>query len=386
MFDLMSDIIKKGINVISTTGGRAAGTLITASGSGQQSFSEYLANQEVNPICLIERRLLEIEDVDKLLAHATNKFAGQYMQMFNRLSGDPIKAARTTEVLDSLDAERDLKRIFTREAGTTLGLESYKYGLPMYDPNCKEPMPLTPALEKVNWDSETYALENSEEETEPKFKFYENGHGRLATEGRVVKVNVGTQDNPVNLNIRIRFDTRWVGSSLIEDIVKANLADLSLKTRVRMYGFGEITWKELITGSDIVKQHERVRMHTKDDAVTGVFRGRMKDTAFALGTGTVPINRASAVLILSKETVDRLDSTIRGKMTDFKTREKFFESTAAQTIYVIDEESEMCTIYYRGIKLDTTLPLRRIRKENKKVGEDLLPLIKALADGNAPRY
>ena len=342
---------------------------------------------------------MDIEEIDNIVADSLKTFMGQYLTMFHRLTNSQIPNAVISDVLDSLSAERDPGKYLADRVFSSVGTESFKYGLPIYNKSNIDPVyPITPELEKVDWNKLALdveagvALENNEktkseiDEEEVERGYFGSVAGKVTSDGMTSKVNLGTKDSPAWINLQFRYQTYWASSNLVEDIVKANYADISLRTRLPMYLFGAITFKELMSGSDVVKRQERIRLQDSHDLITKVFDGTAKDTAYALATGKVPVNRASAVIIISQETVNRIESTIRGSLENFKVRERFFDSTAAQTIIVIDEEDEMVVKYYRGIRHDSTFPLRRLKKKSSNVGEDLIPLIKTLADGNAPRY
>lgn len=357
------------------------------------SLTEYLRNTKVEPVCLIEQSLLYSPVINDVVGSHLNSFCSWYLQAASRKLGVVIDGARVQEVLESLSTNRNVWE--------TVGLESaFKFGLPNYADEVG--LESASSLTKRQRENGVVFVDEAGLEAADKEDKKPSRGGDLSvaskesidmvsnanslSTGKTIAIKVQNGKGTMVVPIQVRFQTKSVNTKLIEDIFKANDANLDLKVRFRMYGMGEITFRELLSSSDIIESQERIRVHDKNGDVTNVFNQQVHNAVFAAATGIIPINRASAVTIITAATAKRIEGTIGGRFDNFKARQKFFKNTAATVLSIIDEEAEMVTTYYRGIKDDCINPYSFFKREGGKSGTDILPIMKALLAGNAPRY
>lgn len=357
------------------------------------SLTEYLRNTKVEPVCLIEQSLLYSPVINDVVSSHLNSFCSWYLQAASRKLGVVIDGARVQEVLESLSTNRNVWE--------TVGLESaFQYGLPNYadEAGLESANAMSkrqretgaiyldiPGLESADKDDKK-SSRGGDMSVASKESIDMVSNANSLSSGKTIAIKVQNGKGTMVVPIQVRFQTKSVSTKLIEDIFKANDANLDLKVRFRMFGMGEITFRELLSSSDIIESQERIRVHDKNGDVTNVFNQQVHNAVFAAATGIIPINRASAVTIISANTAKRIEGTIGGRFDNFKARQKFFKNTAATVLSIIDEEAEMVTTYYRGIKDDCINPYSFFKREGGKSGTDILPIMKALLAGNAPRY
>lgn len=373
LFDALGSI---GMGIRSTIG--IAQELNTA------SLTEYLRNTKVEPICLVEQKLLYSPVIGDVIGSHLNSFCSWYLQAATRKMGVTVDSARVQEVLEALSTSRNVWE--------SVGLESaYQFGLPMYDDAVgleaaknMGPRQREAGVVGIEDDKSKGPRGSMDVATKESIDMVSNAN-TLST-GKTIAIKVNDGKSSLTIPIQVRFQTKGVNTKLIEDIFKANDANLDLKVRLRMFGMGEITFRELMTSADIIESQERVRVHDTTGEITNVFNQEVHNTVFMAATGIIPINRASAVTIITNPTARRIESIIGGRLDNYKARQKFFKNTAATLLSIIDEEAEMVTTYYRGIKEECVNPYSFFKREGGKSGTDILPIMKALLAGNAPRY
>lgn len=343
------------------------------------SLTEYLRNTRVEPLCMIERSL-SYQDVTKdiVLSHL-NSFCSWYLQAAQRKLSIEVDGARIQGTLESLSTNRNV--------WDTLGLESAaRFGI--FDEHFSLPFSEEAALEAAAQPTQRGDGKGNQAagfDTAESVRMITDSASLSSGKTIAIKIRDGAR-NDFTVPIQVRFQTKLVDAQLLADIFKANDANLDMSVRIKMLGLGDITWKELFTSEDIISAQERVRLADKKGEVVNVFNKQMHDTLYAAATGVIPINRASAVTIITAATARKLEATIRGRLSDYRVRQRFFKNTAATLLSVVDVEEEMVTTYYRGINDSADNPFSFYKREGGKSGTDILPVVKALLAGNAPRY
>ena len=223
--------------------GRAARTVggIYQSARGT-SLSEQLGSTAVEPTCLIEDRLMHHEIAPALLMNLLESFASMYIQVASRMTNVGVNSARVTRTLERLATDRDLmSSIAGIEAENSFFTSKLKTDT------------------KLKTDGKLYSAVTD--------------NAQLSV-GKLIKLEIGNGTDTFDIPIAIRFRTRTVSPLLLRDIFNANYSDLGLRTLIRLYAHEEITLREALTGSHIVKAQERVKMNDKEGLVQSHFANR----------------------------------------------------------------------------------------------------------------
>jgi hypothetical protein len=88
--------------------------------------------------------------------------------------------------------------------------------------------------------------------------------------------------------------------------------------------------------------------------------------------------------VISDETAIKLESTLGGKLSDFKTRQKAILETSLMFVAVVDKEWERVTIYTRGFRDPIQLNARDLKTQAKGTGPDINEILKAYRLGSTP--
>lgn len=156
-----------------------------------------------------------------------------------------------------------------------------------------------------------------------------------------------------------------------------------LSARLLMAKSGEITYPELMTGKDIVKEKFRIR----NEEMSGYYKEATKREAGnrmeAIRTGVVSFNTLANTFIISSEEATQLELLVGKRFSNERSRRDIFKAVKANTIVVCNEDRGVFTFYTHGD--DMAMPYTRkgiAMKASKDSGNSTLSdLVKLLNGG-----
>ena len=220
--------------------------------------------------------------------------------------------------------------------------------------------------------------------------------------GKLIEVTLTNPEDPltnktVTLLIQLapyRVPEPVAVQMLIKDVVP------SFFQRVMQWRTSEISfWRDLIFMTDIVKKRERL-MKMDPTGILADHVNTLDNKRFsALNNLSVDKanrarNIANSVVVVSRETVQRakaesgVDITRQGTdMSDAGDRQRFFATSFAMMLVVIDVLYNQVTFYYNGLDDSATFSFDQIQVSNKGGGGlDLVSVLNALGQGRAPKF
>lgn len=204
-------------------------------------------------------------------------------------------------------------------------------------------------------------------------------------------VGTGNDDKPQTVTVPIHISL--IPASITSKVAKAfmRLSFIpSLSRRWKMWKAGEISLiRDLFLSKDLVAKYAdevkeddtnalRDMMSNKNNAVIRFFKG--------LVSGQPNNNAASSVLIFGAKSFDEASRENKVDFSTYKDRQRFFLSSMAMLIVVVDTMYETVEIYYNGLQQHTSVSFRMIEKAGKNnKGIDLKEFMGALAKGQ-PKF
>jgi hypothetical protein len=203
--------------------------------------------------------------------------------------------------------------------------------------------------------------------------------------GKLIEVNVSEGDHSATFPISVRLIATIVGSNILAHILGDGSRDTSAKERYHSWRAGQLEfWRDLVLCQDLIDEHKKTLALDTTGTYDAILKRRSGNMAAATLTGAPSVATASNLLVLSKQTARELELSIRGKLSDYHTREKVLKSTYIMLMVVIDAEWEQVTIYHRGISLPTQLSIKEMKTANKGTGPDVGEILKAYQLGMNP--
>lgn len=211
--------------------------------------------------------------------------------------------------------------------------------------------------------------------------------------GRTYTVDITDGGHKASIPVQIRLLTTECASDLLVHILSDQAKVKTSTAKERAFGFklGELKfWKDIVFATDLIDEHKKAMLGDK----TGVYKeimnrraaGQNRDTVAFFDEGHLSVGTASSLVVTTRETIKDLETVIGGKWSNFAVRQKVFDRSYLMIVAVVDPDYDHVTFYYRGIELPTELSVKDLKKAGKDSNSDILALMQALQQGNAPRF
>lgn len=365
-----------------------------AAAGDQSSLVRVSSVARVEPITLVDMRAQSLPYTHDVMQSLNSIFAGYYLQAVSLMM--PVGRVNVIKALDRLSPERQgfLKQI---DAKFSASVESFK--LPDFT---KQDLGLEAVFKqkpseviKKATDGEEHALKIEEKDDEPSRGFGVKNSKDLnsvimesvnLSVGKLLEVTVKDGEAKANIPVAIRLLATVLDPKTLVHILSDNSRNTGFKERWHGWRSGELKfWKDLIFCQDLIDEHRRALMKDSSNIHSDMMARSRKNTRAALISGVPSAGNASNLAVITSETAGELERQIGGRLRDFKTRQRIFESTYLMILTVIDPEWEHVTFYHNGISTPTTMSVGELKTANKGTGPDVMEILKAYMMGSAPR-
>lgn len=347
-------------------------------GAKSDSLIEYAKPTRVEPIVLMDEKVINLPFMPDTMQALTSIFGGYYLQAVSLMVN--VGSVNVIGLLDSVNPDRDpLAAPGSGYGKLFVSKESYRYGLPV-------------AGEKVGL--EHFGLENEPEAIGVEAIGLADNKDNLQTlrtpstlaVGKMLEVHIESEGQQAKFPVSLRLIPVVGQSGDIVHTLSVGSKDKSFMGRIHAWRSGQIEFvKDLILCQDLISDHKKGLI--KDDA--GIYsqsmKRKQKGILSTILSGNPSVAVASNIIVLSASTAKELEKEIRGRLKDFRTREKLFKETYTMLLVVIDPDWEAITVYHRSIETPSDLTAADVKNMAKKevdVGE----ILKAYQLGNSPSF
>ncbi len=344
-------------------------------GVRSNSLIEYGKMTRVEPVTLVDKGCTTIPQLTDVLQTLNTLFAAYYLQAIS-LSCH-IGNIDVIKLLDAVNPNRDLGAMAAAGLGHIITKESFEDGLPSFEisqeasvfiKTVKNPMPYGPS------DAES-AKGNIRQVTESV---------NLAV-GKLIEVTIEAENAKATIPVQIRLDIMEIASEAMIRVFSSFKEDKSFKERWHGWRSGQIEFiRDLIFCTDLIDEHRKALMNDQERILSDTFARIRNNQMAGIASGSPSIASASTLVVMSDDSMRRLERQIMGRFSDFKTRERVFEETFAMIFCVIVPDRELVTFYYRSIPHSTTVSFRDLKGASKDTSVDILAVLKAFQSGNSP--
>lgn len=390
------------VEALTVIGGKLSGAVKGQSSSVAKISSEL----SVNPICFIDARLNHLPETYDIVSGALTFFGGCYISSALLLSNKRLTNAMAT--IDRLNTNRQVKwndiSNSVKSAGnliSSVSNESHDYKINLFS---QEEMKAI--KEFVSTEANDYSdAEKKIEESQPLSigkRIYINVEGdtyQTANEklgdykGTTVKDKEEYEKNKFvdkkdtyQLPINIRFSSYVLSSSMMADFMALLGMDKRLSSALNSWRNGIINLGELITMNHIVTAKKKLLMLDVDGRIREVMNRKTGNFAASVLTDNVSLGTVANTVIISDKTRKEAEYRLGYRFSNPNARDGFMNSTSTMILVIVDEESEMATMYIHGRSAGSELPLSEFKKASKKDSNNITDIIRAFSGGNTPGF
>lgn len=332
------------------------------------SLIEYTRPTRVEPICLVDSRVMNLPYIDSIVHTALNNFVAYYLQAVAITVN--VGDVNVIRLLDKLNPNRDpidslVNNDWSRisnsmESVSMLALESE-----------------SPYTQEADMTSTTVNQQIQ--------KFNETANLSV---GKLVEVNIERCGQRASFPIQARLRTMVLRSDVLTSTLSMRTKGEGFKEMYHGWRSGQKRFFE-----DIIFVQDKIDEHRKNLQAdsSGFYKANMdrrrKNRISAILSGNPSVSTASSIYIISSDTAVELEREMRGKLGRFRDREKLFEDTYGMMLFVVDADYEMVTVYNRSIEEPTEITIRDIQRLNKNgKGPDITEILNAMRATKAPNF
>lgn len=335
--------------------------------SGENSLVGATSVARVEPLCLVDADVVNLEYLPDTLNVLQNIFSGYYLQALQLMTN-----------LGSVSVSKTLGRLNPNRSGgfesmgnivaPNLGMESYKHKLPSYN--------IEHAMEAGDNGGGNQFTELS------KNAF---GESSLVT-GKMYNVTIKDGEHSATVPVAIKLLINSIPTSVITSLMSLqNRLDYDMTERFHAWRAGRIQFvRDLVLCKDLIDKHRNTLIKDPTGVYSEIVNRQNKNLKAGLLNQTPSLATSSNLAIISSETAELIERKLDGSLDNFKTRHAIFQTTNLMILVVIDKSWEQITFYHRGITAFSKVSVKDLKAASKKDGGDVNAILKAFIEGKAP--
>jgi hypothetical protein len=334
--------------------------------SGESSLVSATAMARVEPLCIVDADVINVEYLGDTLNVLQNIFSGYYLQALQLLTN--LGSIKVTQTLGRLNPSRSGG--FESYTAPNIGLETYKYRLPNYSIN--------PAME----------ADGKKEKEKGSIKDVGKdvfADSNLVT-GKMYNVTIKDGPHEATVPVAIRLLVNSIPTNIMVSLMGVhNKVDYDMVERYHAWRSGRIQFvRDLILCKDLIDKHRNTLIKDPTGVYSEIVNRQNKNLKSGLLNSAPSLATSSNLAIISSETAELIEAKIDGSLDNFKARHPIFQTTNLMILVVIDKSWEQVTFYHRGINAFTKVSVKDLKNSSKKDGGDVNAILKAFIEGKAP--
>lgn len=343
------------------------------------SLLDYTKVTRVEPIALIDHTISHVPEVEDVCRTMTATFAAYYLQGV-ALSVN-VGNVETIRMLEKLNPSRDP----LENVGLMFGTENYQVGLPRFN---KQISTEAISLEYIDSADPTDADEYKSglDGIGNSAKDIANVAANLST-GIMLEVTIEQAGDKATIPVSVRLIATPTRPSVIKQLMDNASKNRTMKERWHGWRSGELAFiSDIVLCQDLIDSHRETLMKDESGQYAEIVNRKNKNRLSGLLSLTPSVSTASNILIVGNDTMKEIELETGLKVSNYKHRQKFFESAYLMFIAVVDTRYEMVTIYHRGLSLPTEVSFKELKRNGKKDGIDVNEILKAYQLGDSPAF
>lgn len=371
-----------------TTGLDMAGKLAdTMRAAKSDSLIEYTKPARVEPIVLMDQKVVGLPYTGDVMQSLTSLFSGYYLQAV-ALSVN-VGRVDVIKLLDKLNPKRSpmdnlansqyITDGVSKVVGSLESAQSYAFKLPVPG----ETVSIEGfSFEAAEDDSSSGHLSGQAMRSQQLLQEMTN-----LSVGKLLEVEVEDGGKRAVFPISVRMIVSGIGPKELVHTLSQGSKNTGMKERYHLWRSGQLEFmRDLVMCQDLIESHKNTLLKDSSGIYEEIRRRRRGNKLSAIFSAQPSVATASNIVVMSKESAKNLEREIGGRLKDFRTREKIFKETYTMIMVVIDPDWDHVTFYHRSIELPTELSVKELQATNKSKGPDVAEILKAYQMGNSPSF
>lgn len=360
------------------------------------SLIEYTQPTRVEPIVLMDEKVLGLPYVGDVMQSLTSLFSGYYLQAV-ALSIN-VGRVDVVKLLDKLNPKRSVKdnigNGISNGISAVVSMESataYRYSLPVPgQPTGLESLKVSMEAPSLYEQGKALA-DNKDLPADTTSASFGRDSVKMLGEltnlsvGKMLEVQIESDGQTAVFPINVRLICSGIGSKELVHILSVGNKNISVKERFHAWRAGQLEFiRDLLLCQDLIDSHKKTLAKDTSGIYEEIRNRRKGNSISAIFSGQPSVATASNIIVTTASTVRDLERIVGGRVKDFRTREKIFRETYCMILCVIDPEWEVVTFYHRSIATPTEMSVKELSVSNKNKGPDVSEILKAYQLGHSP--
>ena len=363
------------------------------------SLIEFTQPTRIEPIVLIDDRLVGLSFMPDIMQTLVNVFSGYYLQAV-ALSVN-VGRVDVLQLLDKVNPNRNLGdnairglTNFNNLRTTFESADAYEYALPLPD----QPIGIEHfGLERSFYDAlreEGDATVREEEGPRTETGYTDKDMIRYAQEvntlsvGKLlnVEININCSKNKASFPVLVRLIPTTTPPKGITHTLSIGQRPRSVKERFKAWRSGQLSFiRDLVFAQDLIDAHKESLKYDAANIYKQSLDRNRRNKLSAILSGNPSVATASNLIVFSDTTRKEVERSINGRLSHFRTRESVFKNTYSMIMVIVDPEWENVTLYHRSIETPSELTTSDFKNASKGKGPDVMEILKAYQVGSSPR-
>lgn len=356
--------------------------------ANSESLVEFTKPTRVEPIVLMDDKVVNISFIGDVLQSLNSQFAAYYLQAV-ALSVN-VGNVDVIRLLDRVNPNRSLSDSAVdgiRNIGLRGSMESeeaYAFKLPVPGESA--------GAAAFGIESAWKTDRQLDEEGDERQGLSDTGKSvEMAREvtnlsvGQLLEVEVESGGQKATFPVAVRLVTTSAPPEGIVHTLSVGQKNNSAKERFHAWRSGQLHFvRDLVLCQDLIDAHKDALLKDNSGIYTSSIKRRRKNRLSSILSGSPSVATASNLIVMADSTRKQVEREIGGRLKDFRTREKVFKETYAMIMVVIDPDWEQVTFYHRSIDQATELSASDLKSQKGGKGPDVGEILKAYQLGNGP--
>lgn len=360
-------------------------------GHGQSLVSASQALR-VEPYVLVDARASRLPFAKDAVMLGQKLYSSYYL--LANAADNTIAGAKISKRFDKFATDRSVGNAAGQFLGLEskepdyLSLESYQFGLPFVGEAAGLQRWGTYTTE-ANDPSKGNNNDNADKRDKPVGAAFKTNNvitdvQNLAV-GQMLDVTITDGSQSATVPVMVRMRPIGMDPVAMAELLALGGESDTLSARWLKFKVGDIpSFMDLITKQDQVRRYRQAMWADK----SGYFRKALTRDNKALittaMTGTPSIGNAVSIAIMTRQTVLEAEEKMDGLLSDFTTRQAIFDRGMMMMMIILDEDTEVVTIYTRDIDDAAKYTLRDLKSSANNGNNDLADIMKTYLEGRVP--
>lgn len=368
------------VNELGEAGLVTVGKLIDGWKSGAaDSYVDYTRPSRVEPNLIVDSSLMFYEHTPIVAQSLHSAFSAYYLLAWNMLQAS-VNNISVMRHLDKLNPNRSIKNSVIDSAGAifiasnesrTAAQVTYRFPSLISNEARNNSQDLEGIMEPAG-----LAARSTEVIKEA---------SNLSV-GKILEVQIAYGQNKQSLPILIRMHASTMVPGMMADFLSTGNADNTVGSRMIKWQTGQIDTIDLLTARDLVRDHKRNLMRDP----TGIYAATAAQRRGNKISGMLSLNpsvaNSTSLVITTAETIKKLELLINEKFSDYRVRQRLFETTGLFIVAVVDMEYDRVKFYTTGIPTASDVSIKDCQTATNKKDSSITDILKAYQLGNAPSF